>query len=245
MSFPINVRCSAEPTGGNEDEKYLTHWSELHAALMLGGAANLVAGIVSLSALAILAGFSFALLIWQGRRRWTSEQVFGCANWVTLLRLTGILAMLAAAATGLGAVGTAFLLWTLDGLDGWLAKRYRKTSSFGDLFDKETDAFFTLGLTALLYQAIGMPAWILLGGLLRYAFVLILKTGRRKATDLPPLLFARPIGALAMAGLILGLKPMPPIYHGVLAVLTLALGISFLISFWVIFRKSSCPPANR
>ena len=101
----------------------------------------------------------------------------GAANMVTLARLviTCLLAGLAAELLLSGAklqnsltwffFGIAALGTALDGLDGFLARR------FGARFDMEVDAFqiFCLAvITALLLKA---GWWVLLSGLLRYAFV--------------------------------------------------------------------------
>ncbi len=219
-------------------EPSLTCWSEGHAAVMLAMTLLVVAGVLPLPLLAAIGGASFLLLVWQQRGLWTPCGRFGLANWVTLLRLAGILGLLGSSVTGRWVVAVTLLWCTLDGLDGWLAKRLQLTSPFGDLFDKETDAFFTLALTVLLYHAAGVPAWILICGGLRYGFVLTLKLAGRKACDLPPLPLARPIGTTALLGLILGLGPMPAAYQWVLAALTGALVISFLASFWMIFKRS-------
>lgn len=222
-------------------EQSLIRWSEGHAAVMLAMTLLVGAGVLPLLVLAAIGGASFLYLVWQQRGLWTPCGHFGLANWITLLRLMGILGLLGSSATGRWVVAVTLLLCALDGLDGWLAKRFRLSSRFGDLFDKETDAFFTLALTAFLYHAAGIPAWILIGGGLRYGFVLTLKLAGRKASDLPPLPLARPIGTTALIGLILGLWPMPAAYRWVLSALTGALVISFLASFWMIFKRPDDP----
>ena len=107
----------------------------------------------------------------------------GAANMVTLARLviTCLLAGLAAELLLSGAklqnsltwffFGIAALGTALDGLDGFLARRFSTESAFGARFDMEVDAFqiFCLAvITALLLKA---GWWVLLSGLLRYAFV--------------------------------------------------------------------------
>lgn len=214
----------------------MTRWSEAHAAVMLSMTLLVAAKVLPLPALAAIALASFLVLLWRQRGLWTPHGEFGLANWITLLRLTGALGLLGSSATGQAAVAAGLFLWFLDGVDGWLAVRLRLTSPFGDLFDKETDAFFTLTLTILLYHALGVPAWILICGGLRYGFVLALKLSRRQACDLSPVPLARPIGATVLLGLILGLWPPPAAYHWVLAILTAALVISFSLSGWRILK---------
>lgn len=208
---------------------------------MLSMTLLVAAKVLPLPWFAIIALASFLVLVWRQRGLWTPHGEFGLANWITLLRLTGVLGLLGSSATGKEAVAVGLFLWFLDGVDGWLAVRLRLTSPFGDLFDKETDAFFTLTLTILLYHTLGVPAWILVCGGLRYGFVLALRLGRRQACVLPPLPLARPIGAAALLGLILGLWPPPAAYHWVLATVTAVLVISFLLSCWIILKRPDDP----
>jgi|SRR5579862_5812027 len=109
---------------------------------------------------------------------------FGFANWVTTLRALGAIALLAVALdaaftaleVGVGgrwaAVALALVLLALDGVDGFLARRFDQASTFGARFDMETDALLGLAL-ALLVWALGQAgAWVLLLGLARYIFIL-------------------------------------------------------------------------
>jgi phosphatidylglycerophosphate synthase len=102
---------------------------------------------------------------------------FGPANYVTAIR-----AMLAALVAGLighpaapevlwSVIGLTALMAALDGLDGWLARRTRMTSEFGARFDMETDAVLILVLSVLVWQHGKAGAWVLLCGMMRYAFV--------------------------------------------------------------------------
>jgi phosphatidylglycerophosphate synthase len=102
---------------------------------------------------------------------------FGPANAVTTIR-----AMLAAFAAGLigdpvspdvlwSVIALTALMVALDGVDGWLARRTRMASPFGARFDMETDAAFILVLSLLVWQHGKAGAWVLLCGLMRYAFV--------------------------------------------------------------------------
>jgi len=219
-----------------DQERFLARWSKFHAASMLLATLLVAVRAMPLSLLALFGGASFAILLAGQRGLWTTGGHFGLANWITLLRLLGSLGLLAASATGKAVMGFALLLWLLDGIDGWLAVRFNLASPFGKLFDQETDAFFTLALSALLYCAAAVPAWILIAGGLRYGFVLTLALGGLKAKPghVP---FARPIGALALLGLIVGLWPLPASYRWVLAALTWALGISFALSFWSLCKR--------
>ena len=102
---------------------------------------------------------------------------FGPANYVTTVR--AILVALVAGVIGHPAtpevlwtvLGLTAVMGTLDGLDGWLARRTQMTSVFGARFDMETDALLILVLSVLVWQHEKAGAWVLLCGLMRYGFV--------------------------------------------------------------------------
>jgi phosphatidylglycerophosphate synthase len=102
---------------------------------------------------------------------------FGAANAVTLAR--GVLTALVGALVvtpmtfGVAAFATAAgtLAAVLDGVDGRLARGRGVVSEFGARFDMETDALLVLALSALAWRWDRAGAWVLLSGLLRYAFV--------------------------------------------------------------------------
>lgn len=102
---------------------------------------------------------------------------FGAANAVTLARgvLTSLVFALALEPVAFGvaafAAAAGTLAAVLDGLDGRLARRSGEGSDFGARFDMETDALLVLALAALAWRWDRAGAWVLLSGLLRYAFV--------------------------------------------------------------------------
>jgi len=105
---------------------------------------------------------------------------FGACNAVTLLRAGLGASLLTPLLTGDPAagpwsdwvvVGVAVIALSLDGVDGWLARRSGLASSYGARFDMEVDAALALilALHALADGLVG-PVVLLLG-LMRYAFV--------------------------------------------------------------------------
>lgn len=126
--------------------------------------------------LPVLAGGSFAILIWRFRFAWSAVGRFGLANAVTLARLTGVLMLFSAPPdSALVLVVAALALFALDAVDGFAARKLGLASEFGEYFDKEVDAFFLLAVCLMLYHGQRIGAWILIPGLLRYGFVLFLK----------------------------------------------------------------------
>jgi phosphatidylglycerophosphate synthase len=102
---------------------------------------------------------------------------FGSANLITMLRLA-LVALVASllveqqsATVAFAVVAAASAATALDGVDGWLARRRNMASAFGARFDMEIDALLILALSAFAYHAGKAGAWVLLSGLMRYAFV--------------------------------------------------------------------------
>lgn len=74
----------------------------------------------------------------------------------------------------------------LDGVDGYLARRYGQESDLGARFDMEIDALLIFCLSAAAYLLGKAGAWVLTIGLMRYAFVLAQYPLPRLGGALPP-----------------------------------------------------------
>jgi phosphatidylglycerophosphate synthase len=173
---------------------------------------------------------------------------FGSANYVTTIR-----AMLAALVAGLigdlaptgvlwAVIGIALLAAALDGLDGWLARRSRMASAFGARFDMEVDAAFILVLAVLVWQHGKAGVWVLLCGLMRYAFVAAGRLLPWLAGPLRPTLRGRTVAVGQLFGLSVALAPaVPPPLSVVAAATTLAaLAWSFAIDvMWLARQRRS------
>jgi phosphatidylglycerophosphate synthase len=127
-------------------------------------------------ALVLASVLSFAALLLGRRGAFTSSGRFGAANAVTLLRLVLVLALAVVFHGGAGEVwaGVLVAVLSLDALDGYLARRSGDASAFGSHFDMETDALIVLlaGLELVLRERVG--PWVLVGGALRYLYVIVL-----------------------------------------------------------------------
>lgn len=145
-------------------------------AAALWGSAGLSAAY-PLKVLAVYAATATVILA-AGPRAFPGPGL-GAANRVTLLRAVlaallaglvlepaGVRAGLAPWVLGLGTVGLV-----LDGVDGWIARRTRTETAFGARFDMETDAALILVLSLLVWRTGQAPAWVLVVGGMRYAFV--------------------------------------------------------------------------
>lgn len=142
---------------------------------------------------------------------------FGPANLVTTTR-----AMFAALAAGLigypassqvlwGVIGLTGLVVVLDGLDGRLARATGMVSPYGARFDMETDAAFILVLSVLVWQHGKAGVWVLLCGLMRYAFVAAGWLLPWLAAPLRATLRGRTVAIGQLVGLSVALAPGVPV----------------------------------
>jgi phosphatidylglycerophosphate synthase len=167
---------------------------------------------------------------------------FGPANQITTLR--ALLVALIVSLIGeprlpivaASAAGASLVVTMLDSVDGWVARRRRIASDFGARFDMEIDALLIFALSMLVWRFEKAGGWVLLSGLLRYAFV---AAGARWAwlrQTLPPSRRRRAICVIQIAGLTLALVPAiaPPLSTALAAVSLAMLGFSFLVdTLWL------------
>ncbi len=124
---------------------------------------------------------SFGILASIINRLWAMHQAgtrFGEANQATLLR-TGLVCLIGSTLLAGGQapeiswylVGLIAVALALDAVDGYLARRLQLSSAFGARFDMEIDALLLLILSLLVWQTGQAGPWVLLIGLMRYAFV--------------------------------------------------------------------------
>jgi phosphatidylglycerophosphate synthase len=141
----------------------------------------------------------------------------GGANLVTLAR-AGLVALLAAL---IREVPSDALAWTaialgtsaacLDGVDGFLARRSRLVSAFGARFDMETDAFFILALSVLVWSTGNAGPWTVTAGSLRYLFVAAGWVLPWMRAPLSPTFRAKAMAVAQMVGLLVALAPIVPV----------------------------------
>jgi phosphatidylglycerophosphate synthase len=247
-------------------------WTEATQAVGLVGLVGALAllavasaGRAGTTALIAAAGIyaTIAVLVLQGIAAPDAPSRFGSANWVTLLR-AGIATLLAGLAlealatrTGLlanlGEVGDlwawavpvgAVLALILDGIDGWLARRRRIASAFGARFDMEADALLILGLSLAVLASGRAGPWVLLAGVLRYAFVAAGVLWPTLKAPLPPSLRRKAVCVLIGMALAAALIPaIPAAAAGVLASAgVLALVYSFTVdTVWLLRQREPVP----
>lgn len=190
-----------------------------------------------LAGYAVLAGIVAVVSV-----RHPESSDFGLPNQITLFRL-GLVCLAGGAlwASGIGRGWSlpalvAFAL-LLDAADGWLARRLDLASAFGARFDMEVDTLLLLILALLVWQLGQTGAWVLLIGLLRYAFVLagLIRPGLRRPL-FPSLRRKAVCGAQGVLLLVCLLPPVPPIVAAGLAGIALcSLAASFALDLaWLL-----------
>jgi phosphatidylglycerophosphate synthase len=197
---------------------------------------------------ALKAAFVAAVMLAIASRGAAAHHPFprvGPANQVTAIR--AMLAALAAALIGEPApsnlawavAGAAGIFAVLDGVDGWLARRTRMSSEFGARLDMETDAFFILVLSILVWQHGKAGPWVLLCGLMRYAFVAAGWMLPWMARPLRSTVRGKTVAIAQIAGLTIALlPPVQPPFSIVIAAVTLgALTWSFAIDVTWLARE--------
>jgi len=169
---------------GTHEEKTIGTVQKVHLAPLW----SVFAGAVGLAAIGLFSvlsvtGWCAGLLYLGGSNillarglRGSETLRFGPANAVTAVRssLVGLITALIATSftTPISVpllIGLTVPALALDAVDGWIARRTLTTSELGARFDMEVDAFLLLVLSAYVAQDLGW--WVLIIGLLRYAFV--------------------------------------------------------------------------
>ncbi|NTJ43919.1 CDP-alcohol phosphatidyltransferase family protein [Agrobacterium larrymoorei] len=189
----------------------------------------------AVASLAAIFAFVLYLLPFHPHRK------FGYANIVTAFRAS-LVSLTAAAVISFESfhhvdavlwvlVGGVAVALALDGIDGYLARKYRQESQLGARFDMEVDAYLILILSVAAAMLDKAGAWVLLVGLMRYGFVAIGWLLPSLQGELPPSMRRKVICVVQGVSLCFILMPWidPPLSE---IVAGLALG-SLIFSFLV------------
>ncbi|MBZ9655453.1 CDP-alcohol phosphatidyltransferase family protein [Phyllobacterium lublinensis] len=183
------------------------------------------------------------------------HQRFGPANTITALRggLTCLMAGFLVETEWLidptmtswiwGVVAGSLLALCLDGLDGYLARRFEMTSEFGARYDMEVDAALILCLSLLIYAMAKADWWVIFIGAMRYLFVAAQFFDSRLKRPLQPSLRRKAICVLQMVALCTILLPTvnPPVSTSIAAWALLALVCSFGSDAYSLMRRQARP----
>jgi phosphatidylglycerophosphate synthase len=196
--------------------------------------------------------FAIVMLVAVGRLRGNHPFArFGLANQITTARamfvalVVGLIGEPDGPVTAAGAAAASVVVTLLDGVDGWLARHTGMASEFGARFDMEIDAVLIMALAILAWRYDKAGPWVLMSGLVRYLFVAAgwllpwlrdpLPSSRRRQT----------ICVIQIVGLTLTILPVIVRPWSLLpaSVALLALGYSFLVDTWWLWRHAA--PARR
>lgn len=217
-------------------KKSIQNWNRLHSISMLI-ALSIMVSTDFIRMLPIILSASMIFFFVQNQHQ---KHLWSYANLVTLFRLGLILW----ASWHLGE-------WTdeklrlffgialaLDGLDGYLARKYKQTSEFGAYLDMETDAFFVAVLSAWWWLNDIAGWWILVIGFMRYIYVLIFMLikfkGKEKSTR-----FAKTIAVIFMIGMLCPMVFSKDVSYWILLGVSILTAYSFGVSFVSVLRSAS------
>ncbi|MGK6315155.1 CDP-alcohol phosphatidyltransferase family protein [Neorhizobium sp. DT-125] len=168
---------------------------------------------------------------------------FGAANSITTVRaaVTAVLGGLVLASDQFGTASDTDPLWligfvvavalALDGIDGYLARRTGTVSRFGARFDMEVDALLILFLSLAAFLLAKAGVWVLLIGLMRYAYVALQFIVPSLQRELPPSMRRKAICVIQGVALCLMLFPvvMPPVSTALAVGALVSLAYSFAV----------------
>lgn len=165
----------------------------------------------------VVAGCGYGFVAILVHRGLDGTPGLGAANRVTLVRALGVL-LLAATLTDPSTVRAGQWVWIsvglavliLDGVDGWLARHLGISSDFGARFDMEVDAALILVLCLGVWVTGRAGSWVLLLGLMRYAFVAAGGVWPWMGRPLPTSLRRKTICVWQIASLVVVMVPITP-----------------------------------
>jgi phosphatidylglycerophosphate synthase len=213
--------------------QHIETWS-LYNAFALSIA--FIAALVTTQLNILLFVFSISLigLIFLNRKKlFYSKPFFGVANTITLTRF--ILIILGFLFIELD--NTLLLFYclsiavSLDFFDGLAARYFKESSFFGQYFDMEIDAFFVLIMCYFYYTYIDIGWWILIPGVLRYAYRLYTFCFPKPNIKEEKKTYATVIAASYFVILLIGLITTGIIQSIILLIGSLAILVSFSIGF--------------
>ena len=185
-----------------------SQWMFIHASLMLAvGLSTWQGGEMFMLQSAAAFSFGIYYVLLDLNRR---DLLFTKANAVTTTRL--LLTLLLPdfwKYSPVWAGGIAGLILLADGLDGYLARRYKQSSEAGAWLDAETDAFFVLMISLLLIRQGVAGSWLIWIGLLRYIWFLPVYFLRAKSQKEQRYRWAKYFAVFLMASLSVGLWLSP------------------------------------
>jgi phosphatidylglycerophosphate synthase len=167
----------------------------------------------------------------------------GYANMVTLFRF--ILVIVIVTISGILTVKSIGILLiipvSLDGLDGFLARRMNQKSEFGALFDMEADSLFVAFAGLILVDKHIAGAWILPVVYMRYIYILVILTMGLNEQPEKQTRFGPSVAVFLFISLLTGYLIPQRFATPMMAVASLLVIMSFSYSFFKIVSGTQNP----
>lgn len=121
----------------------------------------------------LLGAFLFSIYIFKNWKSFTTYKKWGgIPNLITLARL-GLLFTIPFFKEMKDLALLSLIVISLDGLDGFIARKLNQVTDFGGKLDMEVDAYYCLLFSLLIWVLHPELSWIIFGGLLRYLYKII------------------------------------------------------------------------
>ena len=217
---------------------WIEKWMFAHAILLLCSTFYfLFTYQIEVIGISALLSFSLFYLTRYFKSRKTAF-LFEAANVVTSIRLLLLIALLFFPFPLFLIAMIALIVLILDGLDGYLARKYKTASAFGEYLDIETDALYVLTLSCLLYQNGLIGAWVISLGLLRYLYFITLQFFKPQEQREQRAFRARLIAVILMSSMIAGFLLPLSIAKPAIVISAMLVFYSFGVSFWAVWKKA-------
>ncbi len=212
---------------------WIQRWMTAHAVILLISC-FLFLGFKNINCISYGATISFVVLfIWKARESANLLFLISPANFITLLRLNFLFLLLHTHDRLSGEILAviALIIVLLDGLDGFLARKFNSISDFGAYFDMETDAFYVYAIICIHYTQGKVGLWLMFIAILRYLYFLLLLLFKPQKQKESRDYFAQIIAVILMLSLIIPFISPSAIYLPVLIISSFLVLWSFGKSF--------------
>jgi len=156
----------------------------------------------------------------------------GYANWITLFRLVIILFSISYwdKLSDLVLFGFFGVVIILDGVDGYIARKFNQISKQGEYLDMEIDAVFVFLLSYMHFSHEKLHAWILIPGGLRYLYGILLAWIKEPPIVKPGKRFRSTVAVMFFISLLLPFVTNKLIYIPIVLITSSMIILSFSIS---------------
>jgi phosphatidylglycerophosphate synthase len=159
--------------------------------------------------------------------------IIGYANWASLIRLLIIISLFASYQDlNNTELFVLFLIAIcMDGVDGYLARRFGQTSEAGEKFDMEIDAFLVLTLSWIHVDLQHLTWYILIPGGLKYVYEISLFWLPRRCKEILPKIVRSTIAVSFFLSLLIPFLTAAPSFIIITYISGTLIICSFVISF--------------